>query len=142
MTPLERYVEFMQSVASFELDSLSNFIAADVHFVDPFNDTRGLAHYTRIIEDMRHQLDGLKIDVLDSVMVAEHRGLIRWQLSGKLKAFKQRHWSVEGCSMVRFNETGQLIEHIDYWDAAGQLYESFPLIGKVLQKLRKKLAVR
>ena len=142
MTPLERYVDFMQTVASFNLDTLGEFIADDVHFVDPFNDTRGLAHYRRIIEDMREQLEALDIDVLDSAMVADDRALLRWRLSGKLTAFKGRSWSVEGCSMVRFNDAGQMKEHIDYWDAAGQLYESFPLIGGLLRKLRNRLAVR
>ena len=142
MTPLERYAEFMQTVASFNLDTLDEFIAEDVHFVDPFNDTFGLPHYRRIIEDMREQLEELDIDVLDSAMVAEDRALLRWRLSGKLTAFKGRPWSVEGCSMVRFNDAGQMQEHIDYWDAAGQLYESFPLIGGLLRKLRNRLAVR
>ena len=104
MTPLERYADFMQTVASFNLDTLDEFIAEDVHFVDPFNDTFGLPHYRRIIEDMREQLEELDIDVLDSAMVAEDRALLRWRLSGKLTAFKGRPWSVEGCSMVRFND--------------------------------------
>lgn len=141
MTPLERYVHFMQSVASFDLDTLAQFIAPDIHFIDPFNDTTGLAHYRRIIEDMRHQLGDLNIEILDSAMVANERALIRWRLSGSMTAFKGKFWSVDGCSLVRFNETGLVTEHIDYWDAAGQLYESFPIIGRLLRMLRARLAV-
>ena len=141
MTPLERYVRFMESVAEFDLDTLGEFIAPDVHFVDPFNDTCGIREYRRIIEDMRRQLAALQIEVLDKAVVAPDRALLRWRLSGNLTAFKNRGWSVEGCSLVRFSATGDVIEHIDYWDAARQLYESFPLIGRLMRFLRNKLSV-
>ncbi|MEM7467328.1 MAG: nuclear transport factor 2 family protein [Pseudomonadota bacterium] len=141
MTPLERYVDFMESVARFDLTSLEEFIAQDVHFVDPFNDTHGLEHYRRIIKDMVAQLDGLAIDVLESAMVSPNRALIRWRLSGRLSAFKDRPWEVTGCSSVAFDDDGKVNEHLDYWDSAGQLYEKFPLVGSLMRYLRHKLSV-
>lgn len=150
MNPLERYVAFMETVESFDLDKLEDIIAENIHFVDPFNDTKGRARYRAIIEDMREQLSNLKIDVISSAMVnasdktsSSHppeEALIRWRLSGNLNAFNARYWAVEGCSAVSFDEQGHVTEHLDYWDAAGQLYESFPVVGWVLKYLRRKLA--
>jgi steroid Delta-isomerase len=142
MSPLERYISFMESVADFDLGNIEAFIAKEIHFVDPFNDTTGIDCYRAIIEDMRAQLSNLQITVLESAMVGDASALIRWQLGGKLSAFKHRPWQVTGCSSVRFSESGQVIEHVDYWDAAGQLYESMPLIGSALKYLRHKLAVK
>lgn len=142
MSPLERYVDFMETVASFDLDSLEEFIADEIHFVDPFNDTTGRSNYRAIIEDMREQLSNLQIKVISSAMIAtsHDEALIRWHLSGHLNAFNGRYWAVEGCSAVHFDEQGKVCEHLDYWDAAGQLYESFPVLGWVLKYLRRKLA--
>lgn len=151
MNPLEQYINFMQSVEDFDLDKLDEIVAEKIHFVDPFNDTIGITHYRRIIEDMRNQLTNLKIDVVEHAMVqgavqngielVNSRALIRWRLSGNLKSFKNRFWEVEGCSSVSVNEQGRICEHLDYWDAAGQLYESFPLLGSLLRYVRRKLSV-
>ncbi|MGR8946930.1 MAG: nuclear transport factor 2 family protein [Gammaproteobacteria bacterium] len=141
MTALERYVEFMEKVAEFDLKRIDEFIAEDIHFVDPFNDARGIAHYRRIIADMREQLADLTIDVKESAMVSDESALIFWRLGGNLRAFKGRHWAVDGCSRVAFNQRGQVTEHLDFWDAAGQLYETFPGLGTILRYVRKKLAV-
>ena len=140
MAMLEPYINFMESVEDFDLATIDQFIASDIHFVDPFNNTYGIDHYRRIIDDMRKQLETLKITVHERAMVGENSALIRWELSGKLRAFKGRDWCVEGCSRLGFNQHGQVSEHLDYWDAAGQLYESFPVLGSVLRRLRHKLA--
>ena len=141
METLKLYIQFMESVRDFDLATIDQFIAADVHFVDPFNDTYGIEHYRRIIEDMREQIDGLAIDVKEHALVSAQSALIRWELSGNLIAFKGRYWSVEGCSRIAFNEQSRVSEHLDYWDAAGQLYETFPFLGGLLRRLRRKLAV-
>ena len=150
MEPLERYVSYMETVELSDLDKLEEFIAKEIHFVDPFNDTVGLSNYRAIIEDMRDQLANLKINVISSAMVDSANpedssndyggALIRWRLSGNLNAFSGRFWMVEGCSAVRFDKHGRVKEHLDYWDAAGQLYESFPVLGRVLKYLRRKLS--
>lgn len=150
MNPLDRYVAFMEAVESFDLDKLEELIGENIHFVDPFNDTLGLTKYRAIIEDMREQLSNLKIEVISSAMIdsssntgspsQQGNALIRWHLSGNLKAFKDRYWAVEGCSAISFDDEGRVTEHLDYWDAAGQLYESFPVVGWVLKYLRRKLA--
>ena len=142
MNPLERYISFLESAADFDLGEVDSFIAKEIHFVDPFNDTIGIESYRAIIQDMRVQLGNLQIAVFEHAMVGEASALIRWTLSGELNSFKQRPWQVEGCSSVRFDAHGRVIEHLDYWDAAGQLYESFPLIGSALKYLRRKLAVK
>ena len=154
MSPLDRYVDFMENVATYDLDTLGEILAEDIHFVDPFNDTVGKANYQAIIEDMRHQVTNLDINVISRAMVLddgvnfreelpseEHsNALIRWRLSGNLNAFSGRPWQVEGCSAVSFDPQGLVREHLDYWDAAGQLYEGFPVIGRVFRCLRRKLA--
>jgi len=51
-------------------------------------------------------------------------------------------WQVEGVSAVRFDPAGKVAEHIDYWDAAEQIYERLPVLGMILRRVRGALAVR
>jgi len=34
---------------------------------------------------------------------------------------------------------GKVVEHIDYWDAAEQVYERLPLLGPILRRVRQRL---
>lgn len=49
--------------------------------------------------------------------------------------------TIDGVSEVRFDSVGLITAHIDYWDAARQLYEKLPLLGGVLRMIRHRLAV-
>jgi hypothetical protein len=35
-----------------------------------------------------------------------------------------------------------VVEHIDYWDAAEQIYERLPVLGNVLRPIRERLGLR
>jgi len=42
--------------------------------------------------------------------------------------------------VVTFDDNGLVVAHIDYWDAAQNLYERLPLIGWLFAWLRRRLA--
>ena len=46
----------------------------------------------------------------------------------------------EGVSRMQINEEGKVISHIDYWDAAENVYEKIPLLGAVLRFIKRKIA--
>jgi len=48
---------------------------------------------------------------------------------------------VAGVSRVVLADDGRVSEHIDYWDAAGELYSQFPVIGGLMRWLRRRLSV-
>ena len=53
---------------------------------------------------------------------------------------KGRQLDITGASMVMFADDGRVMTHVDYWDAASQLYEKLPIIGWLLKKLRQLFA--
>ena len=36
---------------------------------------------------------------------------------------------------------GRVAEHVDYWDPAAQLYERVPVLGWLMRRIRRRLAV-
>jgi steroid delta-isomerase len=74
--------------------------------------------------------------------IADERGAILvWDFDFRIKSLKPLiPRRIHGLSQIRFAADGRVNYHRDYWDAAGELYEHFPLIGPVLRWLKKRAA--
>ena len=145
---LERYITFMTTLAPAGFADIAAFVADDMHFRDPFNDVRGRAHFVRCLEDMLEQIADLKIDVRHVAALvprgtadsAPHYAL-HWHFAGRLVKLGGRPWAVTGVALVTLGADGRIVEHRDYWDAAGGLYEELPLLGSLMRWLRRRFAV-
>jgi steroid delta-isomerase len=146
---VERYVGFMTSLAPASLAGVEAIVTDDMHFRDPFNDVHGRAHFVRCLEDMLHQLDDLRIDVTHvaplsargSAVDATSRFALYWHFGGRLNKLGGRPWAVTGVAVIALAADGRVQEHLDYWDAAGGLYEQLPLLGGLLRWVRRRFAV-
>ncbi|MFT4584291.1 MAG: steroid delta-isomerase [Gammaproteobacteria bacterium] len=142
MNDLLIYTDSLQSLTYDRIDDLMSLVSDDVHFRDPFNDCHGRAQYRAVFEDMFEQLEDIAfvVDYAAWVSVGDtaplSSALIKWNLSAQLQG---KLWRIEGCSELHFND-GLLTAHYDYWDAAAGLYERFPLLGRVLTFLRRRIA--
>jgi len=145
---LKRYVEFMSGLAPSGLATLTDIVTDDVHFRDPFNDVTGRAHFARCLEDMLEQIAELRIEVTHAAALTAladdagaSRHVLYWRFGGRLVKFGGRRWDVTGVAVVTLAPDGRVCEHLDYWDAAGGLYEQLPVLGGLLRWLRRRLAV-
>ena len=44
-----------------------------------------------------------------------------------------------GMSLLRFDSNDKIIDHRDYWDAAEEIYEKFPLIGPSRRWIKRRM---
>ena len=148
---LARYVEFFENLSAGRLKHLDEVMTSDVYFSDPFNQVTGLTPVRRIFEHMFEQFESAKFTVTHAALAAEisaseglhdpaTTALLSWELEAVLKR-NGANWKIVGMSDIRFATDGRVSQHIDHWDAAGQFYERFPIIGWVLRKIRSKLKV-
>jgi hypothetical protein len=132
-----RYVAFFEGLSPERLAHLDTVVTDDVHFVDPFNDVTGP-------DAMRRILSGMYTDTKDPRFRVTHRAFdgdvcfLRWEFSAGVKILGG-HWEIAGMSELRFGADGRVREHIDHWDAAGQLYERLPGVGWLLRRLRRRI---
>lgn len=145
--PLDAYVALLERLDRASLPELGQCLADDVRFADPFQAVNGRAAFLHVFDDLFEQVDELRFEVgarawsaplADGTRVA----FLRWRLGGRLRALRGRGWTVEGVSELRFHPDGRLAAHLDFWDAAGGLYEHFPAIGPLLRWLRRRVAAR
>ena len=127
-----------ESLRPQSIGALLACYAENARFRDPFNDVVGrpaigavFAHMFETVEAPAFRVDG-RFDSTDAVV-------LRWEFSFRSARLGGAQ-AITGLSTLRFDGDGRVVEHIDYWDAAGSLYEKLPLIGWVLRRLRRTLA--
>jgi len=136
--PHLRYRAFLETLRPESLDRLSDFVAADVRFADPFNDVRGVDAMAAVFRHMFDNLGAVAFAV-EHLCFDGEVCLMSWRFSATLRG---KPWTFDGTSIVRFDVAGKVVEHIDYWDAAGNFYERLPVIGWLLARIRRRLAIR
>ena len=133
----EPYVRFYEAMTQDSLSRLPDLVTHDMHFVDPFNDVRGVAALQRVMLKTLHDLPGHRF-------VVTHRAwdgdtcLMRWLFEAKAKGGLKL--SFAGMSELTFDADGKVARHIDHWDAGKEFYERLPLLGAVLRAIRRRVA--
>ncbi len=137
MTREENYVSFFENLTQDNLDQISDMFVTDARFKDPFNDVIGIERIKAVFSHMFETTDNPKF-IVNQTANNQNTLLLQWtfnfQKSGK-------DWSVEGSSMVTFNDSDLVIEHIDYWDPAEEIYSKVGLLKPLMNFLRSKLTV-
>ncbi|MCK9985484.1 MAG: hypothetical protein AzoDbin1_01956 [Azoarcus sp.] len=132
----ERLADFYATLTPQSLASLADFYAPDARFVDPFNDVTGLDAIAHIFRHMFATVEAPRFEVT-SCLAGEREAMLAWTFRfGAGRACRE----IRGVTQLRFDAGGRVIEHIDHWDPARQLYEHIPLIGCILRTLRHRLA--
>jgi hypothetical protein len=131
-----RYRKVLQGLGPPSLHTLDAVVTKDVHFKDPFHDVFGAdemkaiyLHLFRAVEDL--------LFTIDHWACADDRVYFRWTLSAQLSG---KPWMVTGVTCATFNISGRVTDHVEYWDAASQLYERFPVIGSLLRYVRRRIS--
>ncbi|MEM7540536.1 MAG: nuclear transport factor 2 family protein [Pseudomonadota bacterium] len=143
---LKRFIALMEALPNGIPASFDEVIGNNIHFLDPFNDLRGREHYRAVMADMIEKIDDLRIEIEAAAITSRPeerpaRALVKWRLMGQLIELKHQPWDVSGCAEIAFDQEGRVIQHWDYWDAAGQLYERLPLVGILLRAIKRRIAL-
>jgi steroid Delta-isomerase len=133
---LQRVVTFYETLSPQSLSGVGDVYAADARFRDPFNEVRGLQAISAIFADMFQRTQTPRFVITGAVWRGP-QAFVTWDFSFGLS---QRQLSIQGCSHLSFDVHGRVTDHRDYWDAAGELYERFPVIGTLMRALRRRLA--
>jgi len=133
---VRRYIDFFERMEPGSLASVDTYFVADAHFVDPFNDVRGSSAIRRVFEHMFANCVQPRFEVVECV--GDHATVyLRWRFSFGAAAARRQ---IDGVSRVQFAADGRALEHIDYWDPARQIYETIPLLGRLMRTLRRRLS--
>jgi limonene-1,2-epoxide hydrolase len=135
------YAAYYADLTSESVGNLRALVAADVHFKDPFNDVRGVDRMIRMLEKMFEDASDVRFELGEQACAGD-LCFLRWRFFFRPRRVAREIWPVDGVSAVRFDQDDKVVEHIDYWDAAEQIYERLPVLGNVLRPIRERLGLR
>ena len=133
-----RAVDFFEQLAPSSLDRLDAIYAPGAYFKDPFNEVRGLASIRQIFSHMYDALEQPRF-VVTGCVVDGDACFLTWDFQFRFKRFdSQALQTVRGGSHLKFDASGLLEFHRDYWDAAEELYEKLPVIGSLMRWFKRR----
>ncbi len=135
---LDAYARTFAELTPDTVDSLCDLVNEHVHFRDPFNDIKGTDALRHLLMDMFERAGRPEFYLKDVVWhQASDSGWLRWQFSAQLPVIGTL--DVEGCSRIRLDAQGRVLEHLDYWDSA-PIYLQLPLVGRILRKIHRRIS--
>ncbi len=135
---LQAYIDLFSALTPADVERFPEVFAPDARFRDPFNDVRGVPAIQAVFRHMFRTCVEPRFVVLGHAPNGDS-GYIEWVFHARVRGQPVR---IEGMSRVRFDADWRVFEHIDHWDAAGQVYERIPGLGTLLRWLRRRLSVQ
>lgn len=138
MTPIDilnAYADHAERLSPDNLDELRDLLSPDIHFTDPFNETRGVDAYIRVLAKMFEDVQDPRFYMTDRA-ITDQAGYLRWNFTF---CFRGTDWDIPGMSEVHIDPDGKITRHIDYWDSGQHFYAKLPLIGRAIRWVAKRV---
>jgi hypothetical protein len=131
-------VAMFEHLSLTDLPNMGRYYAVEAHFKDPFNEVQGLDAIQGIFVHMFESLHEPRF-VVTTRVVQGQQCFLTWDFLFRFKSFQQdTSQTVRGASHLVLNAQGLITLHRDYWDAAEELYEKFPVVGGLMRWLKKR----
>jgi steroid delta-isomerase len=130
-----RVVKLYNHLKPADLAKLNTFYASRAWFKDPFNEVVGVRSITRIFEHMFRTVVEPRFEVLETVTQPQ-QSFLTWNFHFRLKNYSP-HWiCVRGSTHLKFDESGLIIYHRDYWDTGEEFFAKMPMVGWLMRWLQ------
>lgn len=133
---VDHVVQWYEHLAPADLARVDALYAATARFKDPFNDVRGIGAITQVFQHMFERLDAPRFVVQRRVVEGAHAFLV-WDFHFRFKG-EATGQCIHGATHLHFAPDGRILLHRDYWDAAEELYEKLPLLGRLMRWLKRR----
>lgn len=132
------YIACLEALTPERLPELSGHLAPQARFKDPFNDVVGREAVIRVFSKMFEDVTDIDFSARD-LACSGSVCFFAWTLRCRLRR-NGKPLAFEGATELHLDDEGRIAAHIDHWDAAGQLYAKLPLLGPLLNRLRRRLS--
>jgi steroid Delta-isomerase len=137
---LQTLVGFYESISAQTLPQLRALYTPDAYFKDPFNEVRDIEAIEKIFAHMFVSLIEPRF-VVHTKIAHDGEAFLAWEFTFRIRRFKPGiEQCIRGASHLKFDATGRVGFHRDYWDAAEELYEKLPIAGALIRFLKKRIA--
>jgi ketosteroid isomerase-like protein len=137
---VDRLVRLFEALTPADVLRLHEHYTADAYFKDPFNEVRGLPGVQRVFAHMFEALEAPRF-VITERLVDGRQCFLAWEFHFSHRKFQDgKPQVVRGGSHLKLAADGRVAWHRDYWDAAEEVYEKLPVLGRVMRWLKRRAA--
>jgi hypothetical protein len=133
---VQRVISLFEGLCPADIPRLGQIYHPQARFKDPFNDVRGVPAIAAIFAHMFKQVEAPRFAVIAVVPHADE-AFLTWDFNFVTKGRGGRPMRIHGASHLMFDEHGLVTLHRDYWDAAEELYEKLPVLGRLMRWLKR-----
>lgn len=132
------YAEFFESISkNTPIEEYSKVFDEMITFEDPFQKVSGITKVYAVFEHMYDTLYEPKFSV-NEIVCEKECAYLRWDFSYQ-RSSKHKVETFTGVSRVQFLKSTKVISHVDYWDAAENIYEKVPFFGSLIRLIKKRI---
>ena len=136
----ELYSRFDESI----IPAMADVYRADIIFQDPLQRVEGLGEVARYFAGTMKNLQecrfefGQVIESSSQQSAGVHQAVLFWHMHYRHpKLAKGKLLTISGNSHIKFQD--KVFYHRDYYDAGAMLYEHLPVMGWVIQRIKKRM---
>lgn len=137
---IEHFKTLFRTMCAEDLqeDLLEVVYADNLLFQDSFHKIESRAAFLNYCAELYQNLKSCDFEFHDQ-WLSEGQAMLTWTMTYSHPKLKSgRHISVQGASHIRFHE--KVYFHQDYFDGGALLYEHVPVLGSIIQQLKKRMA--
>lgn len=140
---VDEILQWFEHLAPADVTQLNQWYTPKARFKDPFKQVQGVPQVQAIFQHMFEALENPRF-VITNRIVQGDQCFVVWDFLFRYKTMQRgvdQH--IHGGSHLVFKagEDGvwRIDLHRDYWDAAEEMYEKFPVIGSLMRWLKNKV---
>jgi len=138
MNSIKAYCQFFESInQNTSIEKYKEQFNPNTVFEDPFHKVQGIDAIYNVFQKMYKNLDNPYFKVYEAIQ-KENVAYIKWEFyfSFKNDTIVQ---NFTGVSRVKFDDNGKVLEHIDFWDSAENIYEKIPFISQIIKFIKRRI---
>ncbi|GAB4419896.1 MAG: nuclear transport factor 2 family protein [Bacteriovoracaceae bacterium] len=139
MLQQEKIKSVFNTLRADNLQILDDFYAPNTLFVDPLGKHEGLENVKKYYKGLYENVKDIRFETRELISDGNSHVFV-WKmilvadgLNGGAPV------TLEGNSLIKFNDQNLVIYHRDYFDMGEFIYEHIPVLGWTLKKIKQKL---
>jgi hypothetical protein len=134
-----RAVTYFEALTPESVAHIGEFYDPQARFTDPFNEVTGVPAIQKIFAHMFVTLKQPRFVVTHQVCQGK-QCFLTWEFRFYFPSYKvNQEQVILGASHLVLGDSGLILVHRDYWDAAQELYEKLPLVGSLMRWLKARV---
>lgn len=118
---------------------LPSFYHEDVVFQDPLVEIEGLDILQRHYEHLYKSVESIEF-IFKEEYIAGDVHTLEWDMTMQQDSLNRgKAFTIEGVSIIEFNEDDLVIRHSDYFDVGAMVYERVPVVRALVKFVKNKL---